>query len=973
MTTLRFVGDIPLWLGLGLALIAGLLSWRYYRRESFDLPRGLRWFLPLLRSLAFFLGIMVLTGPVLHHRTIIGELGRVKIYLDGSRSMTMNDRHMATGRKLLIAEQLGWLSGSHVDMSLLDAADDFAEARSEFLELSAIKSPNAATPPVDGPTNAGSGAANAGAAIGMTPGTILGFDLDVVRKAVAAWQARMKAVQTKLPQSLSEQLNEKVLQPLEAAMSPAEATLETIQPQILSFVTASETIEESIRGAFEDNVNELVRSGDPSLQTALALFDETPRIRRAELGLSESTAQLLRKLREQHDVEVLTLSGESASPRKTLEPAASERSAASVRSVDQTGSADGTSSVAVDSAPETFASITDLSSGIVATQKATAVAADSPTEDAAAAPSTKTAIVLLTDGQHNSGPSPLQTARVLGAQGVSFFGVSIGASQEAADLAVTSLEHPDLVFQKDTVRGIMIIADRMPAGRPFVAQVRHGDDVLWQQQLVSQNVGERRIEFAFRIEDLVTQLGAQFVSDLRQHTIPLAFEASLAPLAEESETNNNQRTMRLAAIVQSYKVLILDGRSRWETRYLRNAFERDSQWSVNTIIAGPGTDEPVLRRGDEEGAFPATREAMFKFDLIILGELSPAMLTDSDRDWLRDFVEIRGGGLILIDGQRGALLSFTGGSAESLLPVEWLTEKVTSKPAALRLTEKGASESALMLAVDDPQNRRFWTELPAPHSLVAVGALPGSEVLVEATVGDRQYPAMVTRQVGAGRVLYLAFDETWRWRYKAADKWHQRIWNQMARYIMPRPFSVSDDFVSIDTGSVRYDFGSSVDVRVRLLSLDGKPTMDASADALVWKNGQVVSTVSLISDKDVPGIYRGRVGALPEGEYEVSVRAAGYSEAALKARSQFVVLPPESGEMTQTGANESLLKQMAAASGGAWLREEEMGQLSELLAPLSSGRVVESDTLIWQSYWWFVAIVLLLTVEWLLRKRAGLL
>jgi hypothetical protein len=27
---------------------------------------------------------------------------------------------------------------------------------------------------------------------------------------------------------------------------------------------------------------------------------------------------------------------------------------------------------------------------------------------------------------------------------------------------------------------------------------------------------------------------------------------------------------------------------------------------------------------------------------------------------------------------------------------------------------------------------------------------------------------------------------------------------------------------------------------------------------------------------------------------------------------------------------------------------------------------------LWQSYWWFLSILLLLTMEWLLRRRAGL-
>ena len=115
MTSLRFVGDLPWWVGLALALVVGGLAWRYYRRESFDLPRRLRWLLPLLRSLAFLLGVMVLTGPVLHHRKVIGELGRVTIYVDASRSMGLLDRHLSDGRKLLIAARQGWLEPGRVD------------------------------------------------------------------------------------------------------------------------------------------------------------------------------------------------------------------------------------------------------------------------------------------------------------------------------------------------------------------------------------------------------------------------------------------------------------------------------------------------------------------------------------------------------------------------------------------------------------------------------------------------------------------------------------------------------------------------------------------------------------------------------------------------------------------------------------------------------------------------------------------
>ena len=50
MTTIRFVGDFPLWAGALVALLVGVVAWRYYRRESHDLPGRLRWWLPALRA-----------------------------------------------------------------------------------------------------------------------------------------------------------------------------------------------------------------------------------------------------------------------------------------------------------------------------------------------------------------------------------------------------------------------------------------------------------------------------------------------------------------------------------------------------------------------------------------------------------------------------------------------------------------------------------------------------------------------------------------------------------------------------------------------------------------------------------------------------------------------------------------------------------------------------------------------------------
>jgi hypothetical protein len=189
---------------------------------------------------------------------------------------------------------------------------------------------------------------------------------------------------------------------------------------------------------------------------------------------------------------------------------------------------------------------------------------------------------------------------------------------------------------------------------------------------------------------------------------------------------------------------------------------------------------------------------------------------------------------------------------------------------------------------------------------------------------------------------------------------------------MERPFAVSDDHVSIDAGATVYRTGESANLRVRLRDSEGNPITEATAEALVWKEGRIVSRVNLSPDPNAGGLFRGKSAALTEGQHEVTVRVTGFAEDQTKARTEFVVQSPETGETALLACNEKLLQEIAKESGGQYLREEQAGQLTKILDPLSTGRIVESDTVLWQSYWWFGAIILLLSGEWFLRKRVGM-
>ena len=76
--------------------------------------------------------------------------------------------------------------------------------------------------------------------------------------------------------------------------------------------------------------------------------------------------------------------------------------------------------------------------------------------------------------------------------------------------------------------------------------------------------------------------------------------------------------------------------------------------------------------------------------------------------------------------------------------------------------------------------------------------------------------------------------------------------------------------------------------------------------------------------------------------------------------------------MQTLACNVESLRQTATITNGEFAMLDDAALLAEKLKPFRTGKIVESQTLLWQSYPWFATIVGLLAVEWYLRKRAGL-
>ncbi|MEQ1859820.1 MAG: hypothetical protein ABMA13_07790 [Chthoniobacteraceae bacterium] len=912
-TSLRWVGDWPWWVGVPAAILLGAAAFVFYRRDVQSLAWWLRVSLPAMRAASLAMIVVMLSGPVLHHRKTIGELAKLWVFIDGSQSMTLTDASMDTGRKVLVLQRLGLLKPDTIKTELPRSAEALAEAQGAAERAQSIAAMDAAT----------------------------------WKQLVDEFSARVEEARGLLSGTVETERIERAKRDLVDAFpdlakrSVASADeLARARRDIGLLGGAARRWQDELRALFEKSLAPQLADDNSPLRVALVKFDALPRWQRVQSLLLDGEAgkKLLGKLATNYEVQVLLLDGHTAQP--LWQPTA--RNSALPQEL-----------------PKPAADISDLATGLK--NGVTGVAKDQ-----------HGAVIVFTDGQHNDGESPVEAAKVLGGKGTPVFPIGVGSQFKPRDLAVLKVTGPESVFHDDRYRGEAVLKDDVPAGQPFTLKITDGDKIVWEQKLITEGRSPRRVAFDFPVKEITEARLGQAAAGAEVTGFAVELKAVVTPVEGERELSNNEGALRFRAVTQKRRILIVDGRPRWETRYLRNMFERDEQWEVNCVIAGSQTGQGGFVRGDRSEQFPTDAAKLQAYDLIFFGEIPRMMWKEDELQWIHDFVAKRGGALVFIDGARGSFREYEDTPLAPVFPVQFKPGLgIRDGIAHLVLTDRGAQIAAFSLTPEKELNAETWLTLPAPHWLSDATPQPGAEVLVEAEVNGQRTPAAVVRPFGAGQVYYHAFDDSWRWRHDVADQWHVKFWNQIAAFAAEPPFAVRDKFVALDAGAITYQPGDTADLRVRLRDGEGKPVSNATVDAALFKDGRRVASIRLSAEEG--GIFRGKTAPLEPGNYEVAVETAAIPENQLKARTAFKVEPRDTGELTQLNVNEDLLRQVAAASGGRYVREENFDRVLELLAPMTQGKVVESDTVLWQSWWWFLPILGLLTIEWLLRKRAGML
>ena len=570
------------------------------------------------------------------------------------------------------------------------------------------------------------------------------------------------------------------------------------------------------------------------------------------------------------------------------------------------------------------------------------------------------AVVLLSDGAENNGGIELDTLNALRNRRLPVHTIGFGSERPTHDVELEDVSVASRATADSRLSTTISFTQHGYAGMKTILNVRDG----------AHSLAEREVTLG---PDGVTQTETVFFSTGLAGVKQLTF--SIAPLPGEESAANNALERLVTVSGQQRRILYVEGEPRWEYKFLRRAAEDDHQLQVVSMLRT--TENKLYRQGIKDPSeladgFPVRPEDLFAYDAIIIGSVEANYFTPGQQELLREFVDRRGGGLLFLGGRFALSNGGWGASSVSELVPTFLPPGNSTfhrDPATVQLTAAGTQSAMLRLTDDPARNAERWRKLPYLMDYQDAGSpKPGATVLAQASAGGRTLPLLVTQMYGRGRTAVLATSGTWRWQMLSpvGDPSHDLFWQQLLRWLStssPGPVDASTSASTLmDQGHLRL----SATVR----DMQFLPAPDAHVVAHLSGPQGASEQVDLSPVPEAPGTFQADWTAEHPGAYLAQVTASRGQEDLGQDVVSFERVDGVA-ENFHTSQNRELLDKLASDTGGRYWKQSELSRLPNEIAYSEAGIAVHDTKELWNMPIAFLLLLSLLSGEWLLRRKWG--
>jgi len=578
------------------------------------------------------------------------------------------------------------------------------------------------------------------------------------------------------------------------------------------------------------------------------------------------------------------------------------------------------------------------------------------------------AILLLSDGSENSpglGGSEVSTdaLRALKERRLPIHIIGFGNPEHTHDVEIEDVSVASTAIVNSQIATTVTLTQHGYGGQKATITVRDGEKPVMEREITLASDGQ------LQNEQLFFPAGSSGAKSLTFAVDPLPGEESLA---------NNAITRPILVSDAKRRILYVEGEPRWEYKFIRRAEEGDPAIEIVSMLRT--SENKIYRQGVNDpselaNGFPVRAEDLFGYSGIIIGSVAADYFTPLQQELLREYVDRRGGGVLFLGGKDSLGDGGWGSSSLNDLLPTFLpsgSHNFRRNPATVELTAAGLDSPITRLLEDPKKNAERWKKLTYLADYEDPGLpKPGATELVDMHAGRHTLPLLITQNYGNGRTAILATGGTWRWQMSEAlgDPSHDLFWQQLVRWLIAEsPGSVAASTPSrllMDEGSLQL----AAQVRDRTF----RPAPDAHVTAHIIGPAGVDAAVEMTPSQTTAGQFQIEWTAEKPGSYLAEVRAEA-SNGQQEIGGDVLTFQREDGvaENFHTEQNRHLLEQLASETGGRYWKLTELNTLPRDISYSDAGISIRSTKELWDVPVVFLVILGLPLIEWLLRRKWGI-
>ncbi|MCG8608560.1 hypothetical protein MJD09_26685 [bacterium] len=561
-----------------------------------------------------------------------------------------------------------------------------------------------------------------------------------------------------------------------------------------------------------------------------------------------------------------------------------------------------------------------------------------------------TAVILVTDGSNNLGENP---ARFASSYPVPIYPIAVGDPSEQSDILISNYVANEIAYAGTQIPIDVLVKSSGFTGRKVSVDLMQNNQTIDSQTI---SLGGDGLEQKVRLQFIPEQEGV------------FKYEIKLPNLGGELTGINNTKSFFLKVLKSKLRVLLVAGGLSPDLRFLKRILHDDVNIELTLI-------EEKLKGQFYQNTGQLTSDRMASFDCIILLDYPRRYSNTAFLNQIKATLA-KGKSLLQISGKNVNLKKLW--ELRDFLPLAAQPRQGREQSVYLNILPLGRQHPVFRLSEDEFENQEKWKELPPIFTnLSAVSPDQKAQVLAAVDIqrsegaSPRSSPLIVAASSGKRKSLAVLAYGIWRWDLLM---WGIGQTNESYRTFVQntiRWLTTLEDskLVRVASNKEIYRSGEEVKFTAQVYFEDYQP-VDGAEVSVRLSGTKGTQDLSLRNIGD--GRYDGSFQVLEGGDYQFTGTAHLQGRVLGRDTGKFFV-EEFSLEYQNTRMNEELLKRIASESGGVYFTSDDFTGLHDKLSFPEKHLVIRSEFEIWNKAPLLIACLVLLGLEWFIRKRKGML